>query len=113
MTTRCPRLDLRLMEPYDGLAWMDDPTRAAAGDAESSGRIEEIRYVGGEAANRWAQVVTTGLRPRDLKRIFERCGIEANRIIRTRFGPVTMDRPLAMRSDAFCRNSLARRSDCA
>ena len=73
----------------------DEIIRAAAGDSESRGRIEEIRYVGGEAANRWAQVVTTGLRPRDLKRIFEQCGIEANRIIRTRFGPVTMDRPLA------------------
>lgn len=73
----------------------DEITRAAAADAESHGRIEEIRYVGGEAANRWAQVVTLGLRPRDLKRVFERCGIEANRIIRTRFGPITMDRSLA------------------
>lgn len=68
---------------------------AAAADTETRGRIEDIGFSGGEAANRWAQVVTVGLRPRDLKRILEQCGIEANRIIRTRFGPVSMDRSLA------------------
>lgn len=68
---------------------------AAASDPESQGRFEEIEFTGGEAANRWARVVTVGLRPRDLKRIFERCGIEANRILRTRFGPIAMDRSLA------------------
>lgn len=68
---------------------------AAASDPESNGRIDELEFAGGEAANRWARVVTTGLRPRDLKRIFERCGIEANRILRTRFGPISMERSLA------------------
>lgn len=68
---------------------------AAAADTEARGKIEDIGFSGGEAANRWAQVVTVGLRPRDLKRILEQCGIEANRIIRTRFGPVSMDRSLA------------------
>lgn len=68
---------------------------AAARDPESSGRIDELEFAGGEAANRWARVVTTGLRPRDLKRIFEHCGIEANRILRTRFGPIAMERSLA------------------
>lgn len=68
---------------------------AAATDPEARGRIEDVACTGGEAANRWAQVVTAGLRPRDLKRIFEHCGIEANRIIRTRFGPIAMDRSLA------------------
>jgi len=68
---------------------------AAARDPESNGRIDELDFAGGEAANRWARVVTTGLRPRDLKRIFEHCGIEANRILRTRFGPISMERSLA------------------
>lgn len=68
---------------------------AAAADPEAQGTIEELEFVGGEAANRWARVVTSGLRPRDLKRIFEHCGIEANRILRTRFGPIVMDRSLA------------------
>jgi 23S rRNA pseudouridine2605 synthase len=68
---------------------------AAANDVEARGRIDEIELTGGEAANRWVRVVTVGLRPRDLKRVFEDCGIEANRIIRTRFGPISMDRALA------------------
>lgn len=70
-------------------------TAAAARDPEARGRIEEIELTGGEAANRWVRLVTVGLRPRDLKRVFEDCGIEANRIIRTRFGPIGMDRSLA------------------
>jgi hypothetical protein len=40
-------------------------------------------------------VVAVGLRPRDLRRIFERCGLEANRVLRTRFGPIVMDRALS------------------
>lgn len=74
---------------------VDEVVAAAAGDPESSGRIEQLEFSGGEGANRWARVVASGLRPRDLKRIFERCGIEANRILRTRLGPVAMERSLA------------------
>jgi 23S rRNA pseudouridine2605 synthase len=68
---------------------------AAASDPECAGRLETVEPTGGEAANRWARVVAVGLRPRDLKRIFERCGLEANRVLRTRFGPVVMDRALS------------------
>ncbi len=68
---------------------------AAASDPECTGRLETVEATGGEAANRWARIVSVGLRPRDLRRIFERCGLEANRVIRTRFGPVVMDRALS------------------
>jgi 23S rRNA pseudouridine2605 synthase len=68
---------------------------SAARDSQLRGRIEDIEITGGEAANRWVRLVSVGLRPRDLKRVFEDCGIEANRIIRTRFGPIAMDRSLA------------------
>jgi 23S rRNA pseudouridine2605 synthase len=74
---------------------LEELVAAAERDPEARGRIEELECAGGEAANRWARVVTSGLRPRDLKRIFEACGIEANRILRTRFGPIMMDRSLA------------------
>jgi 23S rRNA pseudouridine2605 synthase len=74
---------------------LEELVAAAEHDPEARGRIEELECAGGEAANRWARVVTSGLRPRDLKRIFEACGIEANRILRTRFGPIMMDRSLA------------------
>ena len=72
-----------------------DVLKAASEDAESRGSIERLEYAGGEGANRWAQVAVVGLRPRDLKRIFERCGIEVNRTIRTRIGALSMDRSLA------------------
>lgn len=67
----------------------------AASDPECAGRLETVEPTGGEGANRWARIVAVGLRPRDLKRIFERCGMEANRVLRTRFGPVVMDRALS------------------
>ncbi len=71
-------------------------TLAAASEAASAkGRITEVIPAGGEGSNRWLQVHATGLRPRDLRELFERCGLEANRILRTRFGPIAMDRVLA------------------
>jgi 23S rRNA pseudouridine2605 synthase len=87
---------------------------AAAADTEAQGRIEELALMGGEAANRWVQVETAGLRPRDLKRIFEACGLEANRILRTRFGPLEMDRSLARGvSRRLTRGEMAALADAA
>ena len=59
------------------------------------GRVIEVVLAGGEGSNRWLQVRCVGLRPRDLKQMFEHCGLEANRILRTRYGPIAMDRALA------------------
>lgn len=68
-------------------------TAAEAG--ATNGRIDEVAAAGGEGSNRWLKIRCAGLRPRDLKQLFEHCGLEANRILRTRFGPVAMDRALA------------------
>jgi 23S rRNA pseudouridine2605 synthase len=54
-----------------------------------------VAVTGGEASNRWLQLEVTGLRPRDLREILEACGLEANRILRTHYGPIAMDRALA------------------
>lgn len=69
--------------------------QAAATDEAAAGRLTEIAIAGGEGSNRWLQLSCIGLRPRDLKALFERCGFEANRVLRTRFGPIVMDRGLA------------------
>ncbi len=61
----------------------------------AKGEITAVTPAGGEGSNRWLQVQVTGLRPRDLRLLFEACGLEANRILRTRFGPIAMDRVLA------------------
>ncbi|MGH8198160.1 MAG: S4 domain-containing protein [Steroidobacteraceae bacterium] len=68
---------------------------AAIERSAMAGRITEVVPAGGEGTNRWLQVHATGLRPRDLKQLFESCGLEANRILRTRYGPIAMDRSLA------------------
>jgi 23S rRNA pseudouridine2605 synthase len=69
---------------------------------------------GGEGSNRWIQVTATGLRPRDLRQLFDSCGLEANRILRTRFGPVSMDRALARgRSRRLTDEELAALQDIA
>lgn len=69
--------------------------RAQAESAGVKGRIEAATPSGGEGSNRWIQVKVAGLRPRDLRDLFEACGLEANRILRTRYGPIAMDRILA------------------
>jgi 23S rRNA pseudouridine2605 synthase len=59
------------------------------------GEIQSVAVSGGEGSNRWLQLAVRGLRPRDLRELFAACGLEANRILRTRYGPVAMDRALA------------------
>jgi 23S rRNA pseudouridine2605 synthase len=68
---------------------------AAASEISAKGRVTAVVPSGGEGSNRWLQVHCIGLRPRDLRQLFEHCGLEANRILRTRFGPIAMDRALA------------------
>jgi 23S rRNA pseudouridine2605 synthase len=72
-----------------------DRLRAEADAAGMKGRIEAVTPAGGEGSNRWIQVVGTGIRTHDLRAIFEACGLEANRILRTRYGTIAMDRALA------------------
>jgi 23S rRNA pseudouridine2605 synthase len=69
--------------------------QAEAVAAGVKGEIRSVAVSGGEGSNRWLQVAVQGLRPRDLRELFAACGLEANRILRTRYGPVAMDRALA------------------
>jgi len=66
-----------------------------AASAGLKGEVASVALTGGEGSNRWLQVAVVGLRPRDLRTVFEACGLEANRILRTRYGPIAMDRVLA------------------
>ncbi len=68
---------------------------AAVAGTEHEGKLTGIVPAGGEGTNRWVTVTCTGLRPRDLKGIFERAGFEPNRVMRTKIGPIAMDRALA------------------
>ncbi len=68
---------------------------AAVSGSEFAGKLTGILPAGGEGTNRWVNVTCIGLRPRDLKGIFERSGFEPNRVMRTKVGPIAMDRALA------------------
>ena len=76
-------------------AQVESRLRAAAEAAGTRGSIESATPSGGERSNRWLQIVVAGLRPRDLRLVLEGCGLEANRILRTRYGPIAMDRALS------------------
>jgi len=85
---------IRVRGDYDE-ADIEDRLRAAVESAGARGNVESVTPAGGEGSNRWLQVVVAGLRPRDLRLALEACGLEANRILRTRYGPIAMDRALA------------------
>ena len=68
---------------------------ASQRDEATRGRVLAIEPAGGEGSNRWVNVNCLGLRPRELKPLFERSGFEVSRTMRTRLGPIVMDRALA------------------
>jgi len=68
---------------------------AAAAAAEPPFAIEAVRTAGGEGRNRWFEFDTRGARGRDLRELLLAAGLEVSRILRIRFGPVTMDRSIS------------------
>ena len=69
--------------------------KAAVAASAAKGFVESVLPAGGEASNRWLHVTSVGLRPHDLRAALESLGLEVNRLLRTRYGPIAMDRALA------------------
>jgi 23S rRNA pseudouridine2605 synthase len=62
-----------------------------------AGRVEVLGCEAqpeGEASNRWYDVVTRGATGKELRMLAERQGATASRILRTRLGPLALDRHL-------------------
>lgn len=58
-------------------------------------KFQDVIYRGGEGTNHWYHVVLTEGRNREVRRLWASQGVEVSRLIRVRFGPVSMPRYLA------------------
>jgi 23S rRNA pseudouridine2605 synthase len=54
------------------------------------GRVESVVPGGGEGANQWYRLVLKEGRNREVRRLIEALGLTVSRLIRVRFGPITL-----------------------
>ena len=57
--------------------------------------IERCDAAGGEGANRWYQIAARGASGREVRQLVERQGALVSRVLRTRLGPLALERSLA------------------
>jgi 23S rRNA pseudouridine2605 synthase len=69
--------------------------RAGVLDSGETLEILDCEPSGGEGANRWYTVTARGASGKDVRQLFERQGARVGRVLRTRLGPVRLDRALA------------------
>jgi 23S rRNA pseudouridine2605 synthase len=69
------------------------PARALI--AEPPFEISKVHGAGGEGRNRWFEFELKTGHGRDLRNLLSAAGLEVSRILRTRYGPVTMDRAIS------------------
>ncbi len=58
-------------------------------------KFKKVEYRGGEGANAWYHVTLTEGRNREVRRLWQSQGVEVSRLIRIRYGRITMPRSLA------------------
>lgn len=68
-----------------------------AGELEDGKRlpVQECEATGGEGANRWYRIITTGVNGRDLHDLLEQQQVSVSRLLRVAMGGVRLERTLA------------------
>jgi 23S rRNA pseudouridine2605 synthase len=61
---------------------------------QGSVTVRSCDAAGGEGSNRWYNLVAVGASGKEIRQLFERQGAMVSRVLRTRLGPVTLDRSL-------------------
>lgn len=56
--------------------------------------VERCESAGGEGSNRWYTVSVRGASGKEIRQLFERQGLLVSRVLRTRLGPLALDRSL-------------------
>jgi 23S rRNA pseudouridine2605 synthase len=57
--------------------------------------VQSCEAAGGEGANRWYSLIARGGSGKDVRQLFERQAALVSRVLRTRFGPLSLERSLA------------------
>jgi len=57
---------------------------------DGKAKFDEIRFYGGEGANKWYHVIVSEGRNRLVRRLWESQGVTVSRLIRVRYGPVVL-----------------------
>ncbi len=93
---RVRRLPMAFSVRVRGELAADQVDRILGGEIDSGARLQlsACEPGGGEGANRWYQVETTGANGRELRSLFERQGADVSRILRVGFGSLLLDRAL-------------------
>lgn len=57
--------------------------------------VERLEPAGGEGSNRWYAIAARGASGKDVRQLFERQGALVSRVLRTRLGPIGLDRSVS------------------